>query len=458
MIGKSRAVMSASRAAGDVAAALHRCREAVRARPESPVAEHNLASLLGDMGDPAGALRASERALAKGGRAPETQLVRARALQALGALDTAEQGYVAAIAARADYATAHRDLAQLRWMRTANLNHAMAALAVAPATLELALVRSTVLQAGGDVEAAATVLDDALRRAPGEIALLLAAAALAARRKRPEEQLRHATAALRAAPGNVAAARAAVEALLHAGRIEESVALAERIVAAAPDDQGAIALLATAWRLAGDGRHAALCDDPALVSTACIAVPAGWPDLPAFLTDLAGALETLHAWRTHPLEQSLRHGSQTQVDLTRCDMPVIRALFAALDAPIRAHIDRLGPGNDPVRRRATGDYRFAGAWSVRLRPGGYHEDHVHPAGWISSAFYVALPDAGRPAPEGWLSLGRPGVPTRPPLAPSRQIAPAPGMLALFPSYLWHGTEPFGGERPRLTVAFDLVPG
>ena len=457
MIGKSRAECAA-RASGDLATALHRCREAVRARPESPVAEHNLASLLGDLGDAAGALRASERALAKGGRAPETQLVRARALQALGALDAAEQGYVAAIAARPDYAAAHRDLAQLRWMRTANLSHAMTALAAAPASLELALVRSTVLQAGGDADAAATVLDEALRRVPGEIALLLAAAALAARRKRPEEQLRHATAALRTAPASVAAARAAVEALLHAERIEEGVALAERIVAAAPDDQGAIALLATAWRLAGDQRQAALCDDPALVSTALIDVPAGWPDLPAFLRELAGALEALHAWRTHPLEQSLRHGSQTQVDLTRCDVPAIRALFAALEAPIRAHIDRLGRGSDPVRRRATGSYCFAGAWSVRLRPGGYHEDHVHPAGWISSAFYVSLPEASRPAPEGWLSLGRPGVPTQPPLAPSRRIAPVPGMLALFPSYLWHGTEPFGGERPRLTVAFDLVPG
>ncbi|MBW6527882.1 hypothetical protein KZ813_13630 [Sphingomonas sp. RHCKR7] len=174
-----------------MATALNRCREAVRARPESPVAEHNLASVLGDMGDAAGALRASERALAKGGRAPETQLVRARALQALGALDAAEQGYVAAIAARADYATAHRDLAQLRWMRTADLSHAMAELAGAPASLELALVRSTVLQAGGHADAAAIVLDEALRRAPGEIALLLAAAALAAKTARGAAPSRH---------------------------------------------------------------------------------------------------------------------------------------------------------------------------------------------------------------------------------------------------------------------------
>ena len=36
------------------------------------------------------------------------------------------------------------------------------------------------------------------------------------------------------------------------------------------------------------------------------------------------------------------------------------------------------------------------------------------------------------------------------------LAPAPGMLVLFPSYLWHGTEPFSAESTRLTCAFDVV--
>ena len=60
-------------------------------------------------------------------------------------------------------------------------------------------------------------------------------------------------------------------------------------------------------------------------------------------------------------------------------------------------------------------------------------------------------------PEGWLALGRPGVPTAPRLAPLRHVRPAAGQLVLFPSYLWHGTEPFGGGAARLTVAFDLLP-
>ena len=35
--------------------------------------------------------------------------------------------------------------------------------------------------------------------------------------------------------------------------------------------------------------------------------------------------------------------------------------------------------------------------------------------------------------------------------------PEPGMLVLFPSYMWHGTIPFVTGDSRLTIAFDIVP-
>ncbi|HET6912296.1 MAG TPA: putative 2OG-Fe(II) oxygenase, partial [Rhodanobacteraceae bacterium] len=62
--------------------------------------------------------------------------------------------------------------------------------------------------------------------------------------------------------------------------------------------------------------------------------------------------------------------------------------------------------------------------------------------------------------EGWLQLGEPGFKTQPPLPPERFVKPEPGLLALFPSYMWHGTIPFSGDdgQSRLTIAFDVVPG
>jgi hypothetical protein len=99
-------------------------------------------------------------------------------------------------------------------------------------------------------------------------------------------------------------------------------------------------------------------------------------------------------------------------------------------------------------------------WSVRLRPHGFHVNHYHPEGWISSACYLQLPPAvAHKGGEGWLKFGEPAFPTRPVLGPEYFVKPEPGLLALFPSYMWHGTVPFAGEpdETRLTIAFDVVP-
>ena len=91
---------------------------------------------------------------------------------------------------------------------------------------------------------------------------------------------------------------------------------------------------------------------------------------------------------------------------------------------------------------------------------GFHTDHVHPHGWVSSAYYVAVPSgvAEHPGHEGWLQFGRSDLPlpgTDRDTLVQRRVAPQPGRLVLFPSMLWHGTVPFdAGER--LTVAFDIA--
>lgn len=435
-------------------------RRAVAASPDSVVAAHNLAATLGDLSRFAEAEAAAARAQAKGLDAPETWLVRARALQGLGRLDEAEAAFEQAIARRPGDAAAHRDLAQLRWMRSGDVHHALArlehALASAP-TVDLVLLKARTLEAAGAPRAALDLLEEATAGAAGLAPLHQAAAHAAATLGDAVAQRRHAELARHALAGSPGPLRDVCEALLHTGEVAAAERILTGLIERSPDDQGLLALLTTAWRLQGDPRAKAYCEDPALVSLRPIEAPAGWSDLPGYLRDLAAALRGLHHWQAHPLDQSLRHGSQTQADLARSDDPAVRALFAALDGPIRAHIAALGPGDDPVRRRCTGRYRIAGAWSVLLRPGGFHRDHVHPQGWLSSAFYVELPDVVERGHEGWLALGRPGIPTTPPLAPLRRLRPEAGHLALFPSYLWHGTEPFGGDRPRLTVAFDVVP-
>jgi hypothetical protein len=269
--------------------------------------------------------------------------------------------------------------------------------------------------------------------------------------------LAHAERALSLAPGELLVQTIFAQACLAAGEPARAAEAMQALLRARPHDQHVLALLATAWRLLDDPRYRALYDYDAFVGVHRLRAPAGWPDLTAYLADLAAAVGAAHAYRTHPFDLSLRQGSQAP-DILNLDHPAVRAFPAAVEGAIADHLAALGQGEDPVRARNTGRWAFQGAWSVRLRPHGFHADHVHSQGWLSSACYLTLPDAVTgPGREGWLKFGQPGVATDPPLAPEHYVKPEPGLLALFPSYMWHGTVPFGGDQPRLTIAFDLVP-
>jgi len=37
------------------------------------------------------------------------------------------------------------------------------------------------------------------------------------------------------------------------------------------------------------------------------------------------------------------------------------------------------------------------------------------------------------------------------------VAPVPGRLVLFPSFVTHGTEACGAEGERISIAFDITP-
>jgi tetratricopeptide (TPR) repeat protein len=444
------------KAAGRLDEALDLYRQAAKAAPASGAAEHNLAANLGNAELYAEAEGAANRAIAKRHDAPETRLVRARALEGLGRIDAALADYRAALVKRPGYIEALSGLAHLTWVATSDV---AAALAVLPSQLSppIAMIRAKLLTGAGRLEDAYAAIAPLAQAAPHEPAAQVEAARLATPVD-PIKAIAHAERAYALVPGDLGVTCVLAETLLAAGEPARAARLVEGVLAKVPDDQGVLALLATAWRLTDDPRYAELADHAGLVGAYDIEAPAGWSDLSAYLADLAIALDRLHAGQAPPLGQSVRHGTQTKQSLLRSEDPAIRAFFQAIDAPIREHMIKLGQGAHPTRRRNRGGYRFAGAWSVNLKSSGFHTDHVHPEGWLSSAFYVALPPAVSGEDKaGWLRFGKPGLPMRPALEPEYWLQPTPGRLALFPSWMWHGTEPFEGEGRRLTIAFDLVP-
>ena len=443
-----------------------RLRAALAAQPTDRVSWHNLAAAEGDLGHAAEAEAAARRAIELGIPAPETRLVLARALQALRKLDEAENMFKKAIALRPAYADAHRDLAQLMWMRTGRPEDALKklsrALRESPANAALHLVHSSVLEFAGDLSGAVAASERGLAHMPNDLPLLRQAAHLYTETGEASRAVSLSMRAIQLAPADTGAQISLCESLLAVGRAADAEAKAAELCDALPTNQYALALRATAWRLLGDSRYSMLYDYRTLVAEQELDTPGGFASLDAFLSELSMELQALHSFHTHPLHQSVRGGSQLPLQSAELARPLIAMLFGTIDTAIRSYVAQLSPGSDPVRARNSGAATLTGAWSVRLRSGGHHADHVHPHGWLSSACYIALPPTigdGNAAPghAGWLRFGRPGVKTLPAIGADHYVKPRPGLLVLFPAYMWHGVEPFESDQPRLSVAFDVTP-
>ena len=218
--------------------------------------------------------------------------------------------------------------------------------------------------------------------------------------------------------------------------------------------------LSTCWRLLGDARAGWLDGEPLLAGVVDSGLTA------ADCAEIAAVLRGLHTARAAYAEQSVRLGTQTDRSVLLRHEPALARARGALEGAMAGFAAALPPAPPsppgcpphPLLSRPRTPLRIAGSWSVRLGPGGHNVTHSHPAGWLSSACYLALPDAAERGSghAGWLQLGAPPPELGLDLPPLRLIEPQVGKLAIFPSTLWHGTVPFtAGER--LNIAFDVVP-
>ena len=427
---------------GDLPGCERELRRAVELEPRDGAAQFALASICHRLGKEEEAEAAARRALARGMEDAPVYALLGRILGKQGRIEEAQTAWRKAVRLDPASPQAQRELADLVWMQTANVSRARAELDRAPRTAEIVAITARLLQAAGQDRAAYDLVAAAAQK-DASLHVLAARAALAVDAQAADRHLKAAPPSQR----SVMRAKIEIECDLALGRGQEAVQRAEALRAARPDDQHAIALLATAWRLAGDDRYKKFYDYDRLVRGYRIEVPEGWNSLDAYLDDLAQTLDRIHGPLTHPVDQSLRHGSQTSRNLLDYPDAAIRALFAAIDKPIAAHIAAIGEGAQP--------FAVASGWSVRLNSSGFHLNHTHPEGWLSSAFYVRLPN-GTKDREGWIKFGEPGPVTAPPLPAEHFVQPQPGLLVLFPSYMWHGTVPFSSDDTRLTCAFDIV--
>jgi hypothetical protein len=305
-----------------------------------------------------------------------------------------------------------------------------------------------------EVFAKASLLEPRSARAMNGLALANAGL------KKFDDAVRACEQSLKLAPNDPSTYSNLAGALLQAGDLPKALRQAGTAVALAPHDQSGLAMLDLVLRANADPRANTFCDYASLVQIFDLEPPDGFKDMAEFNGAVNVYLDRLHVDKREHYDQTLRGGTQTLANLFGANHELVEALRVRIEAAIAIYISRMARDeNHPLFGRMRDSFSFAGSWSSRLQDCGFHTNHIHPKGWISSCYYVAVPDVASNDKEkqGWLKLGEPSfdTPIKDPIR--RAVKPVPGRLVLFPSYMWHGTIPFHSSQSRTTIAFDAVP-
>jgi uncharacterized protein (TIGR02466 family) len=451
------------REAGQHELAIEHALTSVRLQPSSRTAHHNLGQVQLAAGDYGAAAAAYETALSLNPSAAATWIGLGHAYRGMGRIDHARRAYLRATEIEPNNPDAHRLLNEMVWQAGAHdqyLSSFRQVLSLRNADPQLRLTYANELLKIQQAEEAMKELEQVLHSVPGNGEALDALARARSAQGDFDAACGFHAMALEHAPSDCMVVRNYSETLLRAARHQQAHEITRLGRQRFPLEQGVLALHTTAQRLVGDDAYFRIADYAAVPKVMRLEPPPGYPDIETFCIELKAYLETLHASKAHPTDQTLRGGTQTFGALFQDRSPVIRQFVVQLRKSIADYIRAMPEDPDhPLFGRKTTDFDFSGSWSVRLSSGGFHTNHFHPLGWISSAFYVNVPDVvsvnGRH--DGWFKMGETNLELGEREVIHRQIQPQVGHLTLFPSYFWHGTVPFESSAPRITIAFDVVP-
>lgn len=136
--------------------------------------------------------------------------------------------------------------------------------------------------------------------------------------------------------------------------------------------------------------------------------------------------------------------------------PVFADLAKALDRHVAAFVKELDW--DLQGRRVVLD----NIWINILGPGGSHSGHIHPHAVISGTYYVCMPEGASA-----IRFEDPRLPLMMAAPPRRAraradnrafvyVAPKPGMVLLWESWLRHEAPPSGADEDRISISFNYA--
>ena len=331
-----------------------------------------------------------------------------------------------------------------------------------PEAVELRFKLGVLLVENGYLAEAAGCFEAAVERRPGFARGYDFLSYVHAKLGNGDQALRAARRCSALEPNSVPVLNTLGNALLCAGDAVEADQVAAEVLALDPGNRKALAYRAIASFSNGDRDTARqLMDYSRFLRIQKLKLPSGFDSIQSFNKALIQHVYTHPTLDLNCNSLSCHHGYTSDELLVEPKGPVAlleAAILAAGDA-YRAEL-AIDPEHPYIANLPTA-WKLS-AWTTILQSQGYQHGHIHPTGWLSGVYYVALPSAtagDRESHAGWIEFGR---------APDyfacaeqyelHQIEPEEGLLVLFPSYFFHNTVPFVSDEARITIAFDFRVG
>jgi len=255
-------------------------------------------------------------------------------------------------------------------------------------------------------------------------------------------------------------------ALMTLGRAGQAAAVSGQWLERHPASIGAMAFKAVSLAETADPRARSLLDFERFVQTTRVDPGAGYPSLQAFNRALEDYV------LQHPTLATPDESHPTYHDPSLMISEEVlgpdRGAMARLEQEMRRAVDEYLAALDddsghPFVRQKPRAYRLT-AWAAVLDRQGNQHPHIHEDGYLSGCYYVRVPaevlgqeETGEGPIAGGFEIGRapdelncrddPNV---------RTIKPEPGLMVLFPAYMFHRTIPFRSGEQRISIAFDVI--
>ena len=382
--------------------------------------------------------------------------------QSAGLYDDASAAYRRAVELEPDLASAHYNLGTV-YNQLGQLDDALTsydrAIAAEPDHGKAHSSRAFVLRAQGRADAAVEAYGRAAAILIGDSAVLTGLGKALQDAGRLSEAAAALVRAIDTDPDDPEATSSLADLLVQREEAADAVAACDAFLARHPGSTSVLAAKSVALNECGDAEAVRR-----LVDFGRFVIPIrkerapGFRSLDAFNTALVEYVKNHPSLIVSPASHATRLGKHT-ADLTAKPKGPVAPFEKMIASAVDDYVRRLGDdAAHPFVAHRPRKWHLA-VWAIVLEGEGYQVSHIHRAAWLSGVYYAQVPDVvEREDQAGWIEFGEPGPEYHWSAAPeTRRIKPEPGLMVLFPSYVFHRTIPFESDQTRVSVAFDVVP-